>query len=456
MKLRVSDGIRYDRMRWFATLIFDWNAMYRIRQHPLVNTLFNLEGNPRASVITEPMWGIPYNLFIPYASIYMLALGVSDVQIGMITSLGLLIQPIFALLSGALTDKFGRRLITLVSDILSWSIPCLIWAVAQDIRFFVVAAVFNAMWRISMNSWTCLLVEDADPDQLVHIWTWIHIAGLMAAFFAPLAGLLIGAINLVPAVRILYLFAFIMMTIKAWILYRYSTETKQGYIRMEETQDSPLLSLLGGLGEVLLQILRTPRTLVVLGIMFVMGVVMMINSTFWSILATEKLGILAEHLAIFPFAKSGLMLILYFLLVPRLNVRRFRNPMILGFTGFLAANLILVTMPAGNYFLLLISVLIEAASLAMFGPLMDALTIISIDDAERARINSILFAVVILLTSPFGWIAGQLSEINRVLPFVLNICLFIIGSVLVWLAWRLRDRDATVTNLEIVTASASE
>ena len=430
--------------------------MYRIRQHPLVNTLFNLEGNPRASVLTEPMWGIPFNLFIPYASIYMLALGVSDAQIGMIASLGLLIQPIFALLSGALTDKFGRRLITLVSDILSWSIPCLIWAVAQDIRYFVVAAVFNAMWRISMNSWTCLLVEDADSDQLVHIWTWIHIAGLMAAFFAPLAGLLIGAIDLIPAVRILYLFAFIMMTVKAWILFRYSTETKQGYIRMAETHDKPLLSLLGGLGEVLKQILRTPRTLVVLGVMVVMGIVMMINSTFWSILATEKLGIPAEHLAIFPFAKSGLMLILYFLLVPRLNVRRFRNPMILGFAGLLTANLILVTMSAGNYFLLLISVLIEAASLAMFGPLMDALTIISIDDAERARINSILFAVVILLTSPFGWIAGQLSEINRVLPFVLNICLFIIGSGLVWLAWRLRDRVATTTNLEIVSASASE
>jgi MFS family permease len=143
-----------------------------------------------------------------------------------------------------------------------------------------------------------------------------------------------------------------------------------------------------------------------------------------------------------------LMLILYFLLVPRLNVNRFRNPMLLGFLGFLAANLILVTMPAGNYALLLISVLIEAASLAMFGPLMDALTIISIDEAERARINSILYAVVIMLTSPFGWIAGLLSEINRVLPFVLNISLFFVGMGLVWLAWRLRDRGATPSNPE--------
>ena len=415
--------------------------MFRIRQHPLIVTLLNLEGNPRASVFTEPMWGIPFNLYIPYASVYMLKLGVSDAQIGMIASLGLLIQPIFALLSGAITDKYGRRLTTFIADVISWSIPCLIWSVAQDIRYFIVAAIFNAMWRISANSWTCLLVEDAETDQLVNIWTWIHISGLLAAFFAPLAGVLIGKIDLVPAVRILYFFSFIMMTAKGWILYHYSTETRQGYIRMEETRYKPLLSLMGGLGVVMKQILRTPRTLVVLGIMFVMGVVMMINGTFWSILVTEKLGIPAEYLAIFPFAKSGLMLILFFLLVPRLNVRQFRNPMLLGFSGFLTANIILVTMPAANYVMLLISVLIEATSLAMFNPLMNALTIISIDNAERARINSILAVVVISLTSPFGWIAGQLSEINRVLPFVLNISFFFVGMVLVWLAWRLREQD---------------
>jgi len=424
--------------------------MLNIRQHPLVNTLLNLEGNPRASVFTEPMWGIPFNLFVPYASVYMLALGVNDAQIGMITSLGLLIQPIFALLSGAITDKFGRRLTTFLADLLAWSIPCLIWAVAQDIRYFIVAAIFNAMWRIPANSWTCLLVEDAEEDQLVHIWTWIYIAGLLSAFFAPLAGVLIGVIDLVPAVRLLYLLALVMMTLKGWVLYRYSTETHQGYVRMAETRDQAFTSLLGGYGEVLKQILHTPRTLVVIGIMFVMGVVTMINGTFWSILVTGKLNIPAEHLAIYPFAKSALMLVLYFLLVPRLNLQRFRNPMLMGFGGFLIANLILVTMPPGNYWLILISVLIEAISLAMYSPLMDALIIVSINPEERARINAILAVVVISLTSPFGWIAGQLSEANRVLPFILNIGLFLVGMGLVWLAWRLRDREAKAAIAESI------
>ena len=61
-----------------------------------------------------------------------------------------------------------------------------------------------------------------------------------------------------------------------------------------------------------------------------------------------------------------------------------------------------------------------------------------------------VFVIVILLTSPFGWIAGQLSEINRVLPFVLNISFFFLGMALVWLAWRLRERDVIPVNAEVV------
>ncbi len=419
-----------------------------LSRHPLVTTLTSLEGNPRASVYTEPLWGIPYNLFLPYVSVYMLALGVRDAQIGLVTSLGLLTQPIFALLSGPITDKYGRRLTTFVADLMAWSVPTLIWAFAQDIRYFVVAAIFNAMWRIPANSWTCLLVEDAEEGQLLHIWTWIYVAGLLSAFFAPLAGFLVGAIELIPAVRILYVLAFFMMTMKGWILYRNSTETRQGRVRMVETQGQSIFSLLDGYRPVLKQILHSPRTLVALGIMFVMSVVFLVHGTFWSILVTEKLNIPAEHLSIFAFVNSAILLVLYFLLVPRLDLQQFRNPMLLGFTGFLVSHLVLITMPEGNYGLLFLSVLIEAFSLAMFKPLMESLIVISIRPEERARINAIMSIVVIVLSSPFGWIAGQLSEINRTLPFILNISFFVLGTGLVALAWRLQDQEKIPSGLK--------
>ena len=107
--------------------------------HPLFQTLRELKGNPRVTVLTEVMFGIPYNLFAPFFSVYMLALGVTDQQIGSIASLGLLLQIFTAVLSGAIVDKFGRRLTLFIADMLCWSVPCLIWAVAQDVRYFTAA-----------------------------------------------------------------------------------------------------------------------------------------------------------------------------------------------------------------------------------------------------------------------------------------------------------------------------
>src|SRR5687767_154537 len=105
-----------------------------LRNHPLFQSLRELKGNPRITVLTEIMFGIPYNLFTPFFSVYMLALGLTDQQIGSIASLGLVLQIFTALLSGAIVDKFGRRLTLLVSDLLCWSVPCLIWADRKSTR----------------------------------------------------------------------------------------------------------------------------------------------------------------------------------------------------------------------------------------------------------------------------------------------------------------------------------
>src|SRR5215510_8287167 len=182
--------------------------------HPLVQSLLELKGNPRVTVLTEVMFGIPFNMYMPFFSVYMLAFGVTDQQIGSIASLGLVIQVFSALLSGAIVDKFGRRLTLFIWDVLSWSVPCLIWAFAKDIRFFIAAAVMNGLWRISHTAWTCLMVEDAEERHLVHIWTWIMIFAVCSAFFAPLGGWFVERYGLIPAVRGLYVFGLILLTAK--------------------------------------------------------------------------------------------------------------------------------------------------------------------------------------------------------------------------------------------------
>jgi MFS family permease len=414
--------------------------------HPLIHTLKSLRGNARGCVYTEALWGIPFNLYAPYISVYMLAFGLTDIQIGSLVSIGLALQVLSAFLSGAITDKLGRKRTTLIFDILSWSVPTLIWAIAQDYTYFLVAAVINSLWRVTMNSWTCLLVEDTDPKLLLDIYTWIYIAGLLSAFFAPLAGLLISVYSLVPTMRGLYLLAFVMMTAKFVIMNFLVKETRQGLVRMAESKHQSMAAVLREYTGVVRHILAAPQTLLTLGIMLVMSITQMVHGTFWSIYVTEKLQIPTQHLALYPFARSVVMLIFFFTVMPRIRALNPRHPMLLGFASFVLSQALIILSPEGSYLMVLMSTFLEACSIATVSIMLDRRLVVTVDAAERARIMAVIAVAVIIFTSPFGWIAGNLSQMNRALPFTLNIFLFLVGAILTEYASRLPEMKPQVTH----------
>jgi MFS family permease len=383
----------------------------------------------------------------------MLALGLTEAQVGLIVSIGLVLQIGSSLLGGIVTDKLGRRKTTFFFDMLSWSVPTLIWAVAQNFTYFLVAAVINSLWRMTQTSWTCLLVEDADPALLVDIYSWIYISGLLAAFFAPIAGVLIATFSLVPTMRALFFLAFLMMTVKFVVLYRYSTETQRGLIRMKESVNQNLGILFGEYRHVLGQLLRAPQTLYTIGIMLVISTCSTISGTFWSILVTRKIMIPAQDIVIYPFIKSAIMLAFFFVVVPRVRNLPFRNPMLVGFGGFLLSQVVLILVPEKSYLLLLVSTFLEACSMATINPQVDRMLVLTVDEHERARIMALIYVVVLLFTSPFGWIGGMLSEMNRMYPFILNIGLYVAGGILTFLAARYTGAKAGKAEIAPVTGS---
>lgn len=95
-----------------------------------LDTFKSFKGNARGCLIVEPLWGIPYNLYVPYVSVYMVALGCTEQQIGIIASVSLFFQVFFSFISGYITDRLGRKRTSLIFDILGWSVAVLIWAVA--------------------------------------------------------------------------------------------------------------------------------------------------------------------------------------------------------------------------------------------------------------------------------------------------------------------------------------
>jgi hypothetical protein len=279
-------------------------------------------------------------------------------------------------------------------------------------------------------------------------------SNLAVGFVAPLTGLLINRFSLVPTMRGLYWFGVVMMTSKFLIMNRMVTETRQGLVRMQETRHEPLFSVVRGSAGVLKQLLHTPATMLVGGVMITMSTNLMIYRTFWSIMVTEKLQIPAPHLVIFTFVRSATMMLFFFVAMPRLRHVQSHRPVMVGVLGMIVSLIVLLSVPVGNYALLLVATVLEACSFPLINTLLEKLIVLSVDAKERSRIMALLNMVVIGFTSPFGWIAGQLSGMNRSLPFVLSIGLYAIGGALTYLAGRHAQSTPTAVEVAEPTAQA--
>ena len=376
-------------------------------------------------------------LVLPYASVFMLALGVRDQQIGLLATISMLSQVVFGLLSGVITDKLGRRLTTALFDVVAWSIPCLIWAFAQNFWWFLVASVVNGAWQITQNSWDCLLVEDVDRGEITNVYALVKVAAEFSALFAPIAALLVLQLGLVPAVRILYLNAFIIITAKIVILYRWSTETATGRLRREQTRGVSSWRLLAEYRGVLGLILRSKGTIFSLAIAAIVGAVALVNGTFWQVVISQRLSVPDPLLPFFPMVRSVLSVVFFFTLIPWLtHGRHLQRPMLWGFLTYLAGQVLLVLIPAAGsgpdwstYTLLGVCLLLDAFGAGILFMLAESLVALHVDRDERSRVMAIQRTVVMLLTAPFGWISGWLSGIDRTWPFILTSALLVLGLV---------------------------
>lgn len=415
-----------------------------VTAHPLIDTLIHLKGNERACLLTEPLWGIPYNLYVPYVSVYMAALGMTPFQIGIVSTAFFASQMFWALFGGALTDKLGRRFCTLIFDFLCWSVPALLWMCAQNFYWFLAAALLNGMWRITETSWALLLVEEAPESRLVHLYSITHIAGLLAGFVAPIPYFFVQTYSVIPTVRVLYGLTFILMTAKFLILYFLSHETEIGLRHMKECKNINVIAHAWDGRHVLFTMLKTPKVMLTVGVVGCFAAIKSVNDAFWPLLITDKLGIATENLSVFATVRSLMMLLAFFVWGPRISVYSFKKPLMLGFSCLGLVYLMLLFIGPGASFFVMLGVVAEALALSVLNPLTSSLQMLHVDKEERARMNGLFCAMCLLMTSPFGALAGYLSEMNRAWPYVLNLGLVAVALFLSVRVWNMKAAEEAV------------
>lgn len=390
-----------------------------------------IQGNARGCLIYEPMFILPYSMLSMYASVYMYQLGVNERQIGLIASVGLVLQIFTSFISGYLTDRMGRKRALLYYDLLGWSLAALIWAASQNFWYFLIAAVFNSFLRVPNTAWYCLLVEDTKPEDRSIVFRVLQLIGIIGGLFAPLGGLLVRHFTLVPAMRIMYVIFGISVTIM-FIARNFSThETEIGIRKRKESKNIKLRDNLQEYILAIKAILTNRLLLIVFGIYIFFNFQMTLQNTYLSIYLVEALKIDDALIGIFPAVSSIAMLGLMFLVIPRFKESKASRYIIWGFSLAIVSKGILVSVAPGQIAPVIISTMLAAAGSIIASPYLEALVANSIDDEQRAKMFSILQVLVLLVISPSGLIGGWAYTIDSRLPFILMMATLAASIILV-------------------------
>lgn len=410
----------------------------------LISSIRSLKGNAKPCIWTEWMWAVPNTLYAAYATLYMRELGLTLAQVGYISSICLAVQVIAALLSGAICDKMGRRLTTAVFDCISWGIPVTLWAFARNYEWFVAAALFNGLWRITGVTFGLLMAEDQAHEDLVGIFSINQLMSLLSAFFAPISKICIDRWGIIPTMRVIYSISIVLYFSKFIILYFLTKESDIGLKRMKDTRDQSLFSLLWDCRNVFWKLMKSPQMLFTIGILVAYNVAQTLNSNFWAVIVTERMGISEGNVSLFTTLKSFIQIMVIFFVVPRISSAKFKTPMLFAWGSFALSQLIIVLTPLESAFapaMLVVSVSLEALALSCMYPVMESLLYINSDPEQRSRILGMVYAVMVLIMTVFPTIAGALSEYDLRAPLYINIALFALGSIMTLKLWNIKTRN---------------
>ena len=215
------------------------NLLHERTEH--IRRLFSaLEGNARVIVITESIAAIFYEWYGTYLPLYMLALGVDEVQIGVLASVLVLTKLVSTLLGGYVADRFGRKRTLVVFDILCWGVPMFLYAIAQNPWYFFAGRLINGFVYVVLPSFECLFVEDVPADRQPAVFGALHLLSAGAKLLAPVAGMLVAWMGIVPASRAITAICMVSAVSMAIVRHFAMHETSVGQERMSAVKGTPL------------------------------------------------------------------------------------------------------------------------------------------------------------------------------------------------------------------------
>ena len=249
-----------------------------------------MKGNLRILTIRQVLGMFFRRMVMPYASLYILAVGGDTAQVGLVNSLrplaGLLMFPI----SGYLTDRTGRVRLIALAGYLS-TLTMLLYVFAPSWEWIALGALLQGLMVFQFPPSSAILADSMDPrNRGTGIATMNTLANAFAMFSPYIAGIVLEFYGNNFGMRILYALLIIAQAINATLVLKFLRETAA----TEKTESGlNILTILkeaySGIPEL---IGNMPRSVKALGMLVGMGFIANgIASPFWVVYATDVIGL---------------------------------------------------------------------------------------------------------------------------------------------------------------------
>jgi MFS family permease len=394
-------------------------------------TLEGLPKNARNAILVEPMWAIFGMVIMFYAPLYMIGVGLSSTEVGLLGSIMLAFSFVFQSFAATITNRMGRKRTSLVWDLVSWTAPMLIWAFSRSFGAFLIAAILNASVRIVSVSWSLLVIEDVEPDKRSRVFGILNLIAAACGLMTPVVGWLMTKFGVVPTLRVYYFLGAIVMTSMFFLRNALTDETRNGKAAMLEHEGlSPWQSGLKNV-QALREIRRDTKLLWLVGfyvLAFFIEQMNLFQIVFFS--QTLKFGTLAVSLV--PVAVALVTAPMYALVLPRLSRLPIGTTLLLTCQLGLGGAVAMIFIPAGNIFVLLVVVGLVSGATFLTRTYRDTALFVQLPERGAADLYSGVQALTMLFSIPAAGIAGLVFAEH---PHGLFVLIAFLNAGLLTMAW---------------------
>ena len=185
-----------------------------------------LKGNIGVMLLSSGLWDIAAAMTWPFYALYVLELGGSYVDIGLISAVGAVTRIAPILFGGYLADAIGRKRILYTMSFLL-ALNELVYALAPDYRYIYVGAILGSLiGGLRDPAFQSILADSTTPENRALSMAFWQVGGTLFGLFSPYAiGLVIDSRGIVPAMRFAYVFTCFMASLASFLRYRYIEET---------------------------------------------------------------------------------------------------------------------------------------------------------------------------------------------------------------------------------------